>query len=169
MTEIKYQFCNLSELNLIKRCLNISTASLLYKILKKFGSVIRELTRNNIIIKKIVVTQVKMNPLSIWTKVGVIRKEWTDVLQMCQLKTPSRRGNQLIILNACGLSGCVPNTLLVTAKCTSNCRADYQSDMNHFVVAEWFEKELTPNLNGKFIIVYGQCGLLLSTRQEKSD
>lgn len=77
-------------------------------------------------------------------------KSWTDNTTNGLLSTISK-GNRLVILNAGGEMGFIPNCLLIFKSGTKS--GDYHDDMNSQNYEKWLSEKLIPNLPPNSVIV----------------
>jgi transposase len=83
----------------------------------------------------------------------IVKMGWVDKTNKCILDTPPSRGKRVIILNAGGKNGWVPDCLLLSARNIVNSSADYHQDMDANMFEKWFQEQLLPKLPPNSVIV----------------
>ncbi|KAJ4425327.1 hypothetical protein ANN_28246 [Periplaneta americana] len=76
----------------------------------------------------------------------VVRKGWDDGTCNCILKSPSLRGNRIMVLHAGGREGWVPNCLYLSARNIQDSKADSHDEMTGEVFENRFKIRLLQNL-----------------------
>jgi hypothetical protein len=72
----------------------------------------------------------------------IVKMGWVDKTNKCILDTPPSRGKRVIILNAGGKNGWVPDCLLLSARNIVNSSVDYHQDMDANMFEKWFQEQL---------------------------
>lgn len=174
-TLTKIQAAVRSDRNLPNMCITT-----LYKILKELGFIYSSRKRNSILIERPEITEWRHRYLrqikryreqkrnivytdETWVNEGhTTNKVWQDTTIKSHrqahnegvttgLKNPSGKGQRLIVTDAGGQDGFVPNARLIfTAKKGDG---DYHKEMNSTTYETWFRDQLIPNLQPNSVIV----------------